>query len=526
MSESSKIEERKDKLKSWLKNKENIFLLLLISFAIIYRLYYFLKLGQQPIWWDEGDYLAVSKVWATGMSTPEWWGHFTGMRPLLLPLVWTLFFKLGLGELGVRFFTLLLPSILAIYFVYAVGREIYDKRIGLIAAFMLSVYWTFTFYTYRLLTDIPATLFGLISIYFFYKGYIKENKQSGLYLCFLFGILAFSTRFPLALILMTCMIFLLFIKKLSLFKEKSFWKGVLVFLLIASPFIVYVALNKFYFIWFYFINGLGGLIATGQPFGFYIFGLSISLLEVTWAIAFFLGSLTFYKLFVGFDIFWKQEDKSINSDFFIALWIILQFIFYVFVFRSANDRWIIMLTIPMFFVASKGISYIYDIAKKYSAIISAVILIAFLAIGAYQHIQHASLLIEQKKESYREIQLAGEWLKENSPEDAKIITASIVQNQYYSERDSYDFYTNDSIWKSCIDFYGNLNTNESCQQETEKAFIENKLNRINPNYMIVSIFEPVFTPQWAYSYPERHNMTAVQAYFDNKNQPLLVIYKF
>ena len=81
-------EDRKKALKTWIRQKENLALVLIVACTIIVRLYYFFKLGNQPIWWDEGDYLSIAKIWATGMSTPEWWSHFTGIRPLLLPLIW------------------------------------------------------------------------------------------------------------------------------------------------------------------------------------------------------------------------------------------------------------------------------------------------------------------------------------------------------------------------------------------------------------------------------------------------------
>ena len=104
------------------------------------------------------------------------------------------------------------------------------------------------------------------------------------------------------------------------------------------------------------------------------------------------------------------------------------------------------------------------------------------------------------------------------------MTASIVQNQYYSERQSYSFYGNNTGIESCWDLTGALNLSKFCQEETEKRF-EARLEEINPSYIIVSVFEPVFTPQWAYTYGERHNLTVVQAYSQG-NQPMLVIYKF
>ncbi|MDO8623040.1 MAG: hypothetical protein Q7R52_02245, partial [archaeon] len=92
--------------------------------------------------------------------------------------------------------------------------------------------------------------------------------------------------------------------------------------------------------------------------------------------------------------------------------------------------------------------------------------------------------------------------------------ASIVQNQYYSERQSYDFNYNNS---------NNLS-----------AF-EEKLRVIKPDYIIVNVFEPGFTPSWAYTYPQEKNLTPVKAFLATKEyetiynipegSPMLIIYK-
>jgi len=512
-------------VKKWFSHRENQFLFLLIVFTVALRLYYFFKLGAQPIWWDEGDYLSIAKVWALNQPLPDWWVHFTGMRPLLMPIIWAAMFKLGLSELVLRFFTLLIPSIIAIYVVYLIGNAMYNWKVGIFAAFMLSVYWCFMFYTYRLLTDIPGTMFCLLAIYFFYKTYLQEKKQMGFYLFALFSVLAFSTRFPLVLIPATCLLYLFILRRFSLFKDKGFWKGMLAFLIFISPFLIYVASTKFYFIQFYFVKGVGGVIATKQAFGYSTLGLSMSLLHGAFLIAFIIGVLTLFRLVLGLDIFFKQKNESLNADFFIVLLIVVQYLFYIFVFRGSNDRWILMITIPMFILAAKGIDYLYHVVKEYNKEIALGLAMIILIMGAYQNLSHANQLIDMKKDSYGEIKLAGEWLKQNTPTDAKIITASKVQNQYYSERESYSIGGNVTGLESCWDYAGNPTNSEFCLTETEKRFNE-YVAKLKPDYFIISVFEPVFTPQWAYTYGQRNNLTFIQMYQDKNGQPMLGLYKF
>ncbi|GAI85340.1 unnamed protein product, partial [marine sediment metagenome] len=208
----------------------------------------------------------------------------------------------------------------------------------------------------------------------------------GLYLCALFGVLAFSTRFPLVLILIPCFLYLFFIKKFSILKDRTFWKFVLSLFIFSIPFIIYVISTKFYFIKIYFIGGVGGLIESGKNFGFYIFGLSLSILKSWWIVAFILGLLTLVSCIIGFDIFWKQKDKRFNADVFILLWIIPQYLFYIFVFRDANDRWLLMLTVPMLILAAKGLMSVYNFLRRHSKAIAILIIAILLFGGAYQNI--------------------------------------------------------------------------------------------------------------------------------------------
>lgn len=521
-----------DKIKNWLKPKENKLLALLMVFTIIIRLYYFFKLGAQPIWWDEGDYLSIAKVWATGMDKPEWWGVFTGMRPLFIPLLWAAMMKIGLNEITIRFFTLFLPSVLTIYLIYAVGRDMYNKYVGLIAGTIMSVYWVHLFYSFRLLTDIPSLFFGMLIVYFFYSKYLVKGEKKGLYLAVLFGVIAFSARFPHALILVSCFVFLLFIQKSKFFKSKTNWKALGLVLLLLLPYIIYFIYTNFYAFQFVLANPDAKNFATpvSQAFKNIVLGLlptlfgtdeagnKIPIYKNIFLIFFFIGLASLYKLFLYFDIFWKQSDKRFNADFFIVLWILSQALFYIVLMRAANDRWLLMAIPALFLLTGKGFYIAWNYLKQYSKQFAIIAIIVLILLGGYSQVNHADALIMIKKDTYKEIKLAGEWLKENTPADAKIVTASIVQSQYYSERDTYNFYS--------------FETNETLTQ----PLFEEKVAKINPDYYIINVFQDSGTPAWAYTYPVEKNLEVVHAYFASQEyeqiygvpagSPMLVIYKF
>ena len=98
------------------------------------------------------------------------------------------------------------------------------------------------------------------------------------------------------------------------------------------------------------------------------------------------------------------------------------------------------------------------------------------------------------------------WLKENTEVDDIIISASTYQNMYYSERDTLHYY-------------------KDGEKMTEKEFDE-FVKKIKPKYMVISVFEPGFSPKWNFDYQTRHsNIKPVQAYGGN-NKPTLIIYEF
>jgi len=517
------VEKRKDGIINWFKDSYNFAFVLLILAAVITRIYYFFLVQSQPIWWDEGDYLAIAKIWALDTPLPSWWTGLTGVRPLLIPILWATFFKIGFGEMSIRFFTVLLPSLGAIFLVYLLGKDLYGRKVGLIAGTMMTFYWVFTFYSVRLLTDIPATFLGLLSFYFFWGWYIKRKKASGLYLSVLAGIMAFSTRFPLALVLVTCGVYLIFVKKFEILKDKTVWKSFALGLLLLSPYLVYFLIHRFSLFNFYFG---ASAVSVHQPIGLHVLPMPFQFVLSFWNIALILGIISLYSLVLYLDIIWKQKSDKFNADLFIFLWIFIHYFFYVIIFREGTDRWILIILPAFFIAAGKGLVMIYKFIKRYNKLVALIIIGIVLFGGAYQNFVYSDNLIKEKKDSYLQIKLAGEWLKENTPENTKIITESVVQNYYYSERSSEVWNPNTSLMpKDCMDKFGATINNDTCQSASESIF-EKYRQENNPDYAIVSVFEPVFTPQWVYTYPQRYNLTAVQAYVDKNGQPMLIIFKF
>jgi hypothetical protein len=521
----------KNDVKKWLKDPLNLLLVLLIIFTVGLKLYHFSLTMNQPTWWDEGDYLAIAKEIAIpSPETPEWWGHFISMRPPLMSLIWALFIKFGISEAAMRFLTEIIPSIILVIFMYLLASSLFNKRVGLIAGFLTSVYWVIGFYGHRFMTDIPAMMFVVMSCYYFWEYYVKENKPRGLYLGIFLGVLGFLTRFPTALVTFGILVYLLIVKRHKFFADKHIWIAGGIGILSLTPYLLYLKLTlgswfpaaAFYgsantaiyntFAWLLFPmlpQFIGWILLI-----FGIIGLGYSLIEIVF----------------GGDIILKRGSNKLDNHLFVLIWILLEIIYFVFIIRTGNDRWILLWMPPIFMYIGIGIDKISEHVEEYLQYGAKILIIVLFVFAGYNQLYHGDQLLKQKLDSYKEVKDTGLWLRENTPENAKIMCASIVQNTFYSQRRSYDFYigteTQVQVNNSVLDPQGRViaSTYKTLRNETE---LECKIVRIKPDYLVLHIWEPEFTPEFMYDYAQRHQdiLNPLQA-FQRNGQTSAVIYKF
>jgi 4-amino-4-deoxy-L-arabinose transferase-like glycosyltransferase len=494
------IERRAEKVISWIKDPYNFTLVLIILFAIALRLYYFTLVKNQPLWWDEAEYMNMAKSWAMGTD----YLRFDVVRPVLFSLVSALFFKISPTEFLPRIFLLSL-SIASVIIVYYFGKEVYNKKAGLIACFMMSVFYLNLFFSYRLQMDIPSLTFFTFSAFFFYKYFKNNEDHKALY--WASALIAIGTMFKqnTAFLLFAIAIYILITERLKFLKKKEIWIAALIFLLVLSPYLIWGNLKYGGFI---LTKGQGAVspenfLGAGfknlhtylTSFPFYISWIS--------AVIFILGIASMYKLVLGFDILIKKGDKNLKRDLFLILILISPVILISFLINHAEERYIINAFPTIFIISSFIILKGYNKLKKYNKIFALIILVGLLGFFAYYQIYsagHTEDLIKGKMYSYLEIKNAGLWIKENAGPNDVIMSQSIHQTEYYSERRAEEFLS---------------------VEEFEK------LRRENPNlkYYMVSAIQK--SAEWSYSYPQNNNFTLVNAYFADAQQthPLLLIYR-
>ena len=152
------------------KLKPYLPLLLILFLSLILRVVYLLHYGN--FWDDEMFNLIYSqKAWPLGLKYWLW-----ETNPPLLLLTLKIWFKIFPAT---EFFTRL-PSLIAgvgtVYLTYLLGNKLFNKKIGLLAAFYLAInpfhiFWSVTARAYAALM-----LFSVWSAWYFYRLYFSEEN--------------------------------------------------------------------------------------------------------------------------------------------------------------------------------------------------------------------------------------------------------------------------------------------------------------------------------------------------------------
>ncbi len=470
------IEDKKEKIKErinlWLKDSYNLIFLAILIFLIIFRFYWFFKLGNQPLWWDEADYMNIARTY---IGTDYWRDNFLGsdvVRPILLPLIIAGFFFLGLGETSVRLF-ILIASIASLPLIYGIGKRFFDKNAAIFSSAIFAVFWSFSFYSHRILVEVFVVLLWLATIFTFFNAYFNNKNWKHFALAGIFLGLSFLMKFSSWVLVLILAVYLVTTEKMKIFKNKKVILFYLSSLLTVIP----------YFLYNYMIyrHPLAFLLwATGtrgqEQFSFLVSIsaqtlFSVRIMYLVFVVLFIVGLLiSLSHLFLLYNKIAIKKSNS-NKYYFILLWLILCLIFFGFFVIDVgfqgpfDERYYFIFYPALFLLAGKGCSFVYDIIKKYHKVLALIIILAILGLGAYQNIIHANQTIEVKKDSYLQLKQAGEFVGENTnPEDIIFVLEEQAEISYYSER-------------NYVHIWG----------DNETTLLE-KIKEHNPKYAVVSFY--------------------------------------
>lgn len=493
------IEGRKSRILKFLKDNKHYYFLAILFFAIIIRIYYFFLTENQPLWWDEADYMVMARYFS-GL-TPHIGYTFEAVRQILNPFLISLLFGFtGINELLPRLCILVL-SFASVIGMYYLGKELFDEKIGLLSSVLMSVFWLNLFFTYRIIVDMHSLTFFTFSAFLFYR-YFKSGTHSALY--WASALISIGTLFKLstAFLLPAIFIYALVTEKLTIFKKKEFWIAAGIFLLILSP----------YLIWGYY--EFGGFVLTKSAsavapesysvkFNTLITYLKLfpTYLSIPVLIIFILGLISRYNLFLGIDLLIKNKNPALRRDLYLILILIVPWILVSMTINHNEDRYILNMFPAVFIIISLFVFLVFDWVKKRNKFFAILLILLFLIFTINFQIKHADSLIREKQASYLPVKEVGLWIKENSQKEDLIMTKSRFQVSFYSERDTVDL---PDTW-----------------EEMNKTLSEYK-----PKYYLISAFES--HKSWALEYPQKNNLTLVQAYFADpvtQQQPVLLLYE-
>lgn len=207
--------EEKFRIQKQLKNvKPEVWLIIILIVALFLRLYFFVGISFN----DDSYYLEFSEAIYKGIklvpSGVEWGIRIAVYYPVVF--FWKLF---GISEISTSIYFILL-SLASIIVTYFIGKELFNKKVGLIASFLLSIFPLDIIYSTQVGPEIPLQFFSALAILFF----IKSEKNKNLLFALITGVsigLSYLTK-SVIVVLIPVLASYVFLKAVS--NKKGFLK--------------------------------------------------------------------------------------------------------------------------------------------------------------------------------------------------------------------------------------------------------------------------------------------------------------
>src|SRR3989344_8438243 len=224
------------KTKSLLKD-EKVLLTILVIFSFIIRLFYLIETNGQTLWWDEAEYMSTAKKWAFGVPY-----NINEQRPPIFQLLAAGLLKLGFGELLLKLILVVLPSVALVLITYILGKDMFGRKIGFIAAFCTGIVWSILFWSARFQPDFFSIAFQLAAFIFFWR-FIRNNHIKYAIYTGLFSAFAFYFKISALLVPLSIAIFLFYCNGWKMILKKNNWIILGAFIVGLLPFMVWQAIS-------------------------------------------------------------------------------------------------------------------------------------------------------------------------------------------------------------------------------------------------------------------------------------------
>lgn len=202
-----------------IKQRQYQLIIALFFLTLALRLYYAFSSG---MWIDEGRYAVVANSLLEHPLTYSsyLYGQITHFPPVFSYLLAGSVAILGYGKLAVYVVSPIIGS-LGVVVAFLLGKELYNKYVGLISSLLLAFSPLYWFLNERILIGTTLTFFFMLTSYCFIKG-LKDNK----YLLWATGplvVITYLTKQPGIFLVPLFLIYLVMTRKLDWLKNRHIW---------------------------------------------------------------------------------------------------------------------------------------------------------------------------------------------------------------------------------------------------------------------------------------------------------------
>mgnify|MGYP001576956056 CR=1 FL=1 len=178
--------------------------------------------------WDESVYIGMGKYMFSGGNAGAW----EMLRPLPMAFFIGLSWKAGLNPIYAGKALGVLFSVLNIIFTYKIGKELFNRKAGLFAAFFLAITPVFFKWSGNGMTEMPSVFFTLLALWLL----VKNKNMLWIGVC---AGISFLFKFPNGLFMIVFAVLLLFYWKKNKISLKPLLMCLAGFGVVILPFIVF-----------------------------------------------------------------------------------------------------------------------------------------------------------------------------------------------------------------------------------------------------------------------------------------------
>jgi len=361
--------------------KKNKWILIVLLFSLIFRLAF--AFTSNIPWWDESVYLNLGHDLAQNpfdySVANHGWSDFIpsggdtnygypkmGFRPPLLPYLLALFYFIKCG-----FLTKLIVPIFGtatVFLVYCLGKEIFNKKVGLISSAIFSFVPVHVIYSGKILNDVVVTFFIALAFLLFWKGFEKGDKKSKILFGIVIGISLLTRYTTMWVVPIFLFYFLIRDKSLKFLKDKYLWYAVVGFFAVLIPWFIY-GYFEYGNIFGGFIHGFKGAAYWGgnQSWKFFF--------QNHWYLFSISGILSGISMLYVF----ANGDYKKRQIYLILIWILFYFVMLM-IMPHKEGRFIVPIVPALSLVSGYFLIKIRDYEKLIVGIIILVLIISSLTL--------------------------------------------------------------------------------------------------------------------------------------------------